>query len=111
TRPPTPHDSPTLPPPHPPPPPPTSTLCPYTTLFRSAGTSRASGAAPSRTARDCPTAANRRGGSAPSPSIAGRLRSGIPRDAHRQIGRAHSELQSRSDLVCRLLLEKKKKYI
>ena len=26
-----------------------------------------------------------------------------------QIGRAHSELQSRSDLVCRLLLEKKKK--
>src|SRR2546428_3159010 len=26
-----------------------------------------------------------------------------------EIGRAHSELQSRSDLVCRLLLEKKKK--
>src|SRR5438067_5005117 len=26
-----------------------------------------------------------------------------------QIGRAHSELQSRFDLVCRLLLEKKKK--
>src|SRR5206468_6652530 len=26
-----------------------------------------------------------------------------------KIGRAHSELQSRSDLVCRLLLEKKKK--
>src|SRR2546421_5909790 len=25
-----------------------------------------------------------------------------------EIGRAHSELQSRSDLVCRLLLEKKK---
>ena len=25
-----------------------------------------------------------------------------------QIGRAHSELQSHSDLVCRLLLEKKK---
>ena len=27
----------------------------------------------------------------------------------RQIGRAHVELQSHSDLVCRLLLEKKKK--
>src|SRR2546421_11339776 len=27
-----------------------------------------------------------------------------------KIGRAHSELQSRSDLVCRLLLEKKKKH-
>ena len=27
----------------------------------------------------------------------------------RKIGRAHSELQSHSDLVCRLLLEKKKK--
>ena len=29
---------------------------------------------------------------------------------HRQIGRAHVELQSHSDLVCRLLLEKKKKH-
>src|SRR5207249_8280287 len=31
-----------------------------------------------------------------------------PRDPEGQIGRAHSELQSRFDLVCRLLLEKKK---
>src|SRR3989440_12124212 len=29
--------------------------------------------------------------------------------AAHEIGRAHAELQSRSDLVCRLLLEKKKK--
>src|SRR5438445_10097897 len=31
-----------------------------------------------------------------------------PQDAHGEIGRAHSELQSRQYLVCRLLLEKKK---
>src|SRR2546421_1603954 len=31
--------------------------------------------------------------------------------AYDEIGRAQSELQSRSDLVCRLLLEKKNEYI
>src|SRR5215218_10616432 len=61
--------------------PPRSTLFPYTTLFRSppAGTSRA----PSRT----------RG----------------PRRPRRRSEEHTSELQSHSDLVCRLLLEKKKK--
>src|SRR5260221_1605087 len=62
--------------------PPRSTLFPYTTLFRSAGQAHAH-----RGARGCPAA---------------------------RIGRARSEehtseLQSHSDLVCRLLLEKKKK--
>src|SRR5450432_4430401 len=63
--------------------PPRSTLFPYTTLFRS-----------------------------PPHAVAGqdRLLPLVQRaDLDLQIGRATSELQSRSDLVCRLLLEKKKK--
>src|SRR5437588_5630899 len=62
--------------------PPRSTLFPYTTLFRSSRSSR------------CPTAC------AP------------PRSARSTRSRSEehtSELQSHSDLVCRLLLEKKKK--
>src|SRR5206468_12783059 len=78
------------------PPPPRSTLFPYTTLFRSLLKS-------------------------PPPQIS-RLRRPIPRRIFLQIlirrpnrpliirSEEHtSELQSRSDLVCRLLLEKKKK--
>src|SRR5699024_12424555 len=78
--------------------PPTSTLFPYTTLFRSAPCSRGSPSTrcgwstPSlrRAARCGP----RRGPSAPS--------LGWRSEEHT------SELQSRFDLVCRLLLEKKK---
>src|SRR5207249_9042406 len=67
------------------PPPPTSTLFPYTTLFRSP---------PTR----------------PSPRTRAPARQARRPDSH---GRARSEehtseLQSRFDLVCRLLLEKKK---
>src|SRR5690349_24985692 len=64
--------------------PPRSTLFPYTTLFRSnlALISTQSGSSCSK-----------------ATSIA----------RPPKIGRAHSELQSRRDLVCRLLLEKKKK--
>src|SRR2546421_12782478 len=77
--------------------PPRSTLFPYTTLFRSGrGLPRGAGAAhdprahaPPRRARD----AHRR--------HAGAVR--VRSEEHT------SELQSRSDLVCRLLLEKKKK--
>src|SRR5260221_10763863 len=68
--------------------PPRSTLFPYTTLFRSLAARRAP-----------------------------RLCAGAGR-AHlrlrKQLGRSEehtSELQSHSDLVCRLLLEKKKKYM
>src|SRR5690606_39924724 len=68
--------------------PPTSTLFPYTTLFRS-GRPRARGA---RRAAGLPTAPPRR---------QGRRRS----EEHT------SELQSRENLVCRLLLEKKKNNI
>src|SRR5437868_12794551 len=66
--------------------PPRSTLFPYTTLFRSHSSSRRAGSA---------------GGPAPS-----RTRS--PASSWRSEEHT-SELQSRFDLVCRLLLEKKKK--
>src|SRR5438093_3939413 len=69
--------------------PPRSTLFPYTTLFRSA----AGAAAP---ARRTPT--RRRGGSGP------RVCRRCPRSEEHT-----SELQSLTNLVCRLLLEKKKK--
>src|SRR2546430_17384565 len=69
--------------------PPRSTLFPYTTLFRSARTLRAS------------TRARRRRSS--STSSPGGSRS--PRDRSEE---HTSELQSQSNLVCRLLLEKNK---
>src|SRR2546428_9885282 len=66
--------------------PPRSTLFPYTTLFRSFG-SRPAGL----------------GGPAARPT------SDLARYRRRRRSEEHtSELQSRSDLVCRLLLEKKK---
>src|SRR5438067_7842575 len=68
--------------------PPRSTLFPYTTLFRSHD----------RSAPDRPLRRAR---------LLQLLQ--IGRAQQRQIGRATSELQSRFDLVCRLLLEKKKK--
>src|SRR5260221_6843027 len=62
--------------------PPRSTLFPYTTLFRS----------PQSSARVCRPRARRR-----------------PHTLHQGRSEEHtSELQSHSDLVCRLLLEKKK---
>src|SRR2546421_6730647 len=72
--------------------PPRSTLFPYTTLFRSTS------APPTRRSRQ-----------SASPSSSDRARSDY---GPRLPGRSEehtSELQSRSDLVCRLLLEKKKK--
>src|SRR2546425_4871620 len=76
--------------------PPRSTLFPYTTLFRSAAAPRAARGhpAPRRTLRPAPL---------------GRAR---PARAQRDAGRSEehtSELQSLAYLVCRLLLEKKKK--
>src|SRR2546428_10271594 len=78
--------------------PPRSTLFPYTTLFRSSG---------SGTVTSTPA------GIACGPSCAGSYASGTvvtltaARDSRSE--EHTSELQSRSDLVCRLLLEKKKK--
>src|SRR3989442_13601831 len=73
--------------------PPRSTLFPYTTLFRSCSSRRCSGTsrAPS-----------------PGPSVT-RPGSSRRRTAVRRSEEHTSELQSRPHLVCRLLLEKKKK--
>src|SRR5206468_7088339 len=75
--------------------PPSSTLFPYTTLFRSAARRPAGRAARS------PPDAHRRAG-------ARRRGAAAPRPRGRRSEEHTSELQSRSDLVCRLLLEKKK---
>src|SRR5438034_3574329 len=92
-----------------PPPPPRSTLFPYTTLFRSPQARRAVRSVPrqaaqrqglplgggSREAHRAPVGARRR--------LEAQLHGGDRSEEHT------SELQSHSDLVCRLLLEKKKK--
>src|SRR5438874_5795167 len=81
--------------------PPTSTLFPYTTLFRSAPRCRADRARPRFLAAD---ASSQRMG-------LGALESRRAVFPHGPVQRSEehtSELQSRRDLVCRLLLEKKK---
>src|SRR5207248_10781927 len=81
--------------------PPRSTLFPYTTLFRSSihshSSSRRSGSA---SRGRSPRRTNAFGRSSPSRS---------PRPAATRSEEHTSELQSPYDLVCRLLLEKKKK--
>src|SRR5262249_61516605 len=81
------------------PPPPRSTLFPYTTLFRSF---RRPGAELVR-ARDAPVS-ERRTAHRPSQDLLGRRRDRALRSEEHT-----SELQSLTNLVCRLLLEKKKK--
>src|SRR3712207_8528962 len=84
--------------------PPRSTLFPYTTLFRSKLALRgdASVTGPGVAAPSC--AAHRQ---VPAVHPRGCIR---PRRTHRRRSEEHtSELQSRQYLVCRLLLEKKKK--
>src|SRR2546430_4375120 len=72
--------------------PPRSTLFPYTTLFRSPRASRTCSSSGGRSARACTTSRWR-----------SRRRRSWRSEEHT------SELQSQSNLVCRLLLEKKKK--
>src|SRR2546421_7047231 len=87
--------------------PPRSTLFPYTTLFRSrrAGAARVA-ARPRRRAHAGRLAARTRARAA---RVRARLRRHVGELAQRARSEEHtSELQSRSDLVCRLLLEKKK---
>src|SRR5437588_8760033 len=88
--------------------PPTSTLFPYTTLFRS----------PIPLRNPAHPASNRAGNPEPRRSLASVFRwssglcaDGLPRRYAAPVrSEEHtSELQSHSDLVCRLLLEKKKK--
>src|SRR2546422_6083113 len=78
--------------------PPRSTLFPYTTLFRSEAHPRADPAGGAR---------HGRGDLATDPVGARRTHRAVPRP--RRSEEHTSELQSRLHLVCRLLLEKKKK--
>src|SRR5688572_31534581 len=89
--------------------PPRSTLFPYTTLFRSAALS--DGDAGQITSRARAQASRRRcGGSSRARSTCHFLRrSSTAPCAWRRSEEHTSELQSQSNLVCRLLLEKKKK--
>src|SRR3712207_7797192 len=83
--------------------PPRSTLFPYTTLFRSARPSPK----PLHSLHPAST-----GPPTPAPSRARRMTAGEVGRPPRQRNRSEehtSELQSRQYLVCRLLLEKKKK--
>src|SRR5688572_33248821 len=79
--------------------PPRSTLFPYTTLFRSA-------ALKTRGLDIHPVHVRARSAWSEARRLAGSLRRAEPRSEEHT-----SELQSQSNLVCRLLLEKKKKKI
>src|SRR5688572_31073522 len=88
--------------------PPRSTLFPYTTLFRSRGPRRFGfdggvGEEPDEVHDD--------GRGADAAGLQAAAGEDIQEHIHffGKIGRATSELQSQSNLVCRLLLEKKKK--
>src|SRR2546422_5395911 len=91
--------------------PPRSTLFPYTTLFRSPNTPKHYRHSPTSYGRAAPAGCESRRPGCP-PSL--RAPDSLYREARRQGVRARSEehtseLQSRLHLVCRLLLEKKKK--
>src|SRR5207244_11748551 len=77
-----------------PPRPPISTLFPYTTLFRSQSFTRQGGAS---------------GGGAHEEAFAAGIGKGPDQVLHARSEEHTSELQSPDHLVCRLLLEKKKK--
>src|SRR5439155_12931790 len=94
-------------------PPPTSTLFPYTTLFRSLSRGGGGGGCARPQARPTHHPGAAGGGSRGEPRISARRSSGegrpVPAAAVRVRSEEHtSELQSRGHLVCRLLLEKKK---
>src|SRR3989475_5725319 len=90
--------------------PPRSTLFPYTTLFRSpparAGGADDAGSAHRRRGRAAPQL--RRAAPAARRAAGGRAMASHALDGDRSEEHT-SELQSQSNLVCRLLLEKKKK--
>src|SRR2546429_1148002 len=83
--------------------PPRSTLFPYTTLFRSGLPVTLAVASNAPAGKQTFTVTTATGVSAPFDGFTVIIPSSI------KIGRAHVELQSRLHLVCRLLLEKKKK--
>src|SRR2546430_6352313 len=85
--------------------PPRSTLFPYTTLFRSSRRAPERSAPPSRR-RSTPASRPRSRRPRDGGSARRRRRSGSEARSEEHT----SELQSQSNLVCRLLLEKKKTY-
>src|SRR2546421_6146306 len=93
--------------------PPRSTLFPYTTLFRSRASPppRARGGVPGAGAPPRSGRAIRRVALRARGERLGAGAGGPGPAADERSGEHTSELQSRSDLVCRLLLEKKKKVL
>src|SRR3712207_6984079 len=91
--------------------PPRSTLFPYTTLFRSAGLGAPHPAPHGARQLRPPARLGPAAGDGVVPrGVRRRLRLGDAAEHHRHRSEEHtSELQSRQYLVCRLLLEKKKK--
>src|SRR5438477_6052471 len=93
--------------------PPRSTLFPYTTLFRSiaAQARHALHYTPSKYGRAVPAATAAEHGYRAAPGRRGDVVRPSPAAGERYRSEEHtSELQSHVNLVCRLLLEKKKKY-
>src|SRR3712207_8191725 len=91
--------------------PPRSTLFPYTTLFRSSAPCRILRYVTRRSSRSSGDRAPSSASSPPSSKTGARAR---PFRSTREVARSEehtSELQSRQYLVCRLLLEKKKKQL
>src|SRR2546428_9387406 len=87
--------------------PPRSTLFPYTTLFRSRAVSTS---VDTLCRHECRVVGHSESGAGTGILCTGnRPRSAQPRGSRSE--EHTSELQSRSDLVCRLLLEKKKTHI
>src|SRR3712207_6859735 len=89
--------------------PPRSTLFPYTTLFRSRLQQPQRPAAPARGDARRRRARLRGAARLPHPGGAAPLEGGLSRVDGGRSEEHTSELQSRQYLVCRLLLEKKKK--
>src|SRR3712207_8867914 len=90
--------------------PPRSTLFPYTTLFRSGLIGGLAGVGTVLRQRGwCPVLPGDRGGALERACAGRRRRSRDPRFAAARSEEHTSELQSRQYLVCRLLLEKKKR--
>src|SRR5690349_22872032 len=87
--------------------PPRSTLFPYTTLFRSAALRGDTGHATTNPVVLSLPHVGPAGGTPRRPGERGHHP--VRRQAHARSEEHTSELQSRRDLVCRLLLEKKKK--
>src|SRR2546427_4750572 len=85
--------------------PPRSTLFPYTTLFRSPAHSTSS----ARSSRTRPDSGPSEYAGGANSGKASSWRTPLPHPVQSRSEEHTSELQSQSNLVCRLLLEKKKK--